>query len=90
MDSTGNQEAFKKEVTVLKDSLVNGTDSSPGNVIYDDIDGSVHLTSIDEEVLSRLIKVEVSKTSLSLYSVESQKLVFEMKIQNISFCTKVL
>lgn len=60
------------------------------SAVDDEYDGpSVVLSSINDEVKTRLITLQVSKNSLSLFSVETKKLLFEKKIQNISFCTKV-
>lgn len=60
------------------------------SAVDDECDGSsVALNSINDEVKTRLITLQVSKNSLSLFSMETKKLLFEKKIQNISFCTKV-
>ena len=47
------------------------------------------LSNIDNEVNSRLVTLQISKTSLMLFSVGSKTLLLEKKINNISFCTKV-
>ena len=59
--------------------------------VDDEYDGgsTVSLNSINDEVKTRLITLHVSKNSLSLFSMETKKLLFEKRIQNISFCTKV-
>lgn len=58
--------------------------------VDDELDGStMTFTEINEDVKSRLITLQVSKSSLSLYSTGTKKLLFEKKMQNISFCTKV-
>ena len=60
------------------------------SAVDDEYDGpSVALNSINDEVKTRLITLQVSKNSLSLFSMETKKLLFEKRIQNISFCTKV-
>ena len=47
------------------------------------------LSNIDNEVNSRLVTLQITKTSLMLFSVGSKTLLLEKKINNISFCTKV-
>ena len=47
------------------------------------------LSSIQNEVKSRLVTLQIAKTSVSLFSLESKALLLEKKIKSISFCTKV-
>lgn len=49
---------------------------------------SFTLGDIQEEVQSRLVTLQISKTSLMLFSVGSKTLLLEKKIKSISFCTK--
>ena len=74
-----------------KDSFDN-TEPNPGKLdttVLDDND-DVTLSSIQQEVQTRLVTLSISKTSLMLFSVGSKNLLLEKKIKNISFCTKVI
>jgi len=51
-------------------------------------EADITLNNIQEEVQSRLVTLQISKTSLMLFSVGSKMLLLEKKINNISFCTK--